>query len=521
MASRIALEPRQVQDILHSNGFEASAGGPVEVPGASDGTEWFGRGPALVVRSPIDGSVLASVKQADAKDYERVVSAAHAAFLKWREVPAPQRAEVVRQMGEALRKHKEALAELVTLENGKILTEGRGEVQEMIDVADFAVGLGRNLSGITIQSERPKHRMYEQWHPLGVVGIISAFNFPTAVWSWNSFLAAVCGDAMVWKPSSSTPLAAIASQRLCNEVLQRHGHAGVMGLLVGKGDEVGERLLHDKRVPLVSATGSCAMGAKVAAAVAARMGRTLLELGGNNGVVVSDSADLALATRAITFGAVGTAGQRCTSVRRLLVHEKVADDLVARLVKAYRTVPLGNPLDPRTLMGPLINEKAVTTMLEAVRTAEKQGGKLLTGGKARVDLGANYVEPTIIEATPAMGIVKEETFAPILYVVRVRNLEEAIHVHNDVPQGLSSAIFSERLREVERFLGPAGSDCGIANVNQGTSGAEIGGAFGGEKETGGGRESGSDSWKQYMRRQTVTVNWGDQIPLAQGVQFEV
>ncbi|HEV8359006.1 MAG TPA: aldehyde dehydrogenase family protein [Candidatus Thermoplasmatota archaeon] len=517
MPARIALEPRLVQEILGANGLAQGQ----EVAGATDGKAWFGSGPKLSVRSPIDGTALATVQQASADDYERVVAAAHAAFLKWREVPAPQRADLVRHMGDALRKRKDSLGRLVTLENGKILTEGHGEVQEMIDIADFAVGLGRNLGGMTLQSERLHHRMYEQWHPLGVVGIITAFNFPTAVWSWNSFLAAVCGDSMVWKPSSNTPLTAIVATRICNEVLAKHSHEGVMTLLVGKGEDVGERLLHDQRVPLVSATGSTAVGARVYRAVAERMGRCLLELGGNNGVVVSDSANLDLAVRAITFGAIGTAGQRCTSVRRVIAHEAIADELTRRLVKAYQSARLGDPFDAQTLVGPLITERAVTTMMEAIGTAQKQGGRVLVGGKARPDLGPHYVEPTIVEASPAMAIVQEETFAPLLYVQRYRTLDEAIALHNGVPQGLSSSIISERLREVERFLSVAGSDCGIANVNQSTSGAEIGGAFGGEKDTGGGREAGSDAWKQYMRRQTVTINWGEGLPLAQGVRFDV
>jgi aldehyde dehydrogenase (NAD+) len=515
MAGRIRVDPATVKDILEANGLTGT------LQGASDGKAWFAHGPVLEVRSPIDGSPLASVQQADAQDYERVVSAAQDAFAGWRDTPAPVRGQVVREMGDALRQRKDALGRLVTLENGKVLTEGHGEVQEMIDIADFAVGLSRQLSGQTMQSERARHRMYEQWHPLGVVGIITAFNFPTAVWSWNSFLAAVCGDTTVWKPSSSTPLAAIAVQRLCADVLAGHGHEGVMGLLVGQGETVGERLLHDRRVPLVSATGSCAMGAKVYRAVAERMGRCLLELGGNNAVVVSDSADLELAVRAVTFGAVGTAGQRCTSVRRLVVHERVADALVQKLVRAYQSVRIGDPFDAQTLMGPLITEQAVTTMMEALQAAQKQGAKVVVGGKARPDLGARYVEPTIVEARPDMPIVREETFAPILYVLRFRTFDEALAIHNGVPQGLSSSIVSDRLREVERFLSAAGSDCGIANVNQSTSGAEIGGAFGGEKDTGGGREAGSDAWKQYMRRQTVTINWGDSLPLAQGVRFDV
>ena len=491
-------------------------------PGASDGSAWFGGGDVLESVDPATGQVLARVKQATEADYERVVKAAHEAFLKWRVVPAPQRGLIVREIGEELRKHKEDLGALVTLEMGKIRTEGLGEVQEMIDVADFAVGLSRQLYGNTMHSERPGHRMYEQWHPLGVVGIVTAFNFPVAVWSWNSLIAAVCGDSMVWKPSSDTPLTAIACQRIANRVLEKHGHAGVMTLVIGPGRTIGDRIANDPRIPLVSFTGSTAIGQRLYQTVSKRFGRAILELGGNNGIVVTPSADLDLATRAIVFGAAGTAGQRCTTTRRILAHASIADALVERLVRAYRTLPVGDPLDPKTLVGPLVNERAVTSMMEAIEAAKKQGGQLLVGGKRREDLGSRYVEPAIVAMPKQTDIVREETFAPILYVMRYAgDVSEAIRIQNDVPQGLSSSIFTTNLLEAERFLSAAGSDCGIANVNIGTSGAEIGGAFGGEKETGGGRESGSDSWKQYMRRQTNTINYTTKLPLAQGVQFEL
>ena len=493
-----------------------------ENPGATDGKAWFGGGDLLESIDPTTGKVLARVKQATEQDYERAVRAAHEAFLKWRAVPAPQRGLVVRDIGEELRRHKEDLGALVTLEMGKIRTEGLGEVQEMIDVADFAVGLSRQLYGNTMHSERPGHRMYEQWHPLGVVGIVTAFNFPVAVWSWNSLIAAVCGDSMVWKPSSDTPLTAVAVQKIANRVLEKHGHAGVMTLVIGPGRTVGERMANDPRVPLVSFTGSCATGSRLYQTVAKRYGRAILELGGNNGIVVAPSADLDLATRAIVFGAAGTAGQRCTTTRRILVHESIADDLTQRLVRAYRTLPLGDPLDAKTLVGPLVNDRAVTDMMEALEAAKKQGGRILAGGRRRDDLGARFVEPTIVEMPAQTDIVKQETFAPILYVMRYKgDLRNAIAMHNDVPQGLSSSLFTRDLLESELWLSPEGSDCGIANVNIGTSGAEIGGAFGGEKETGGGRESGSDSWKQYMRRQTNTINYSTKLPLAQGVTFEV
>ncbi len=510
------MDPRYAK-ILEDVGIEPEA----TIPGSTDGTEWFASGDALEVTTPIDGTTLATVTQATPEDYERVVRAAQEAFVEWAQLPAPKRGEIVRELGEKLREHKLALGKLVTLEMGKISEEGEGEIQEMIDIADFSVGLSRQLYGKTIASERPDHRMYEQWQPMGLVGIITAFNFPAAVWSWNSCIAAVCGDTMVWKPSSQTPLTAIAISRLANEVLEDHGHPGVMTLLVGRGSVIGDRLTSDRRIPLVSATGSCRMGYQVAEAVAKRMGNTILELGGNNGVIVTPSAELDLAQRAIMFGAVGTSGQRCTSIRRLFVHEDVADELTERLVSSYQQVPIGDPLEQGTLMGPLVTEGAVEDMLEALTQVEKQGGEILTGGNRLEALGANYVEPTIVQATHDMPIVAEETFAPLLYVMTYQDLDEVLAWHNEVPQGLSSSMFTQNLKQAERFLSVHGSDCGIANINMGTSGAEIGGAFGGEKDTGGGREAGSDSWKQYMRRQTVTINWGDDLPLAQGIDFDV
>jgi aldehyde dehydrogenase (NAD+) len=401
---------------------------------------------------------------------------------------------------------------------GKIKAEGEGEVQEMIDICDFAVGLSRQLYGLTMTSERPLHRMYEQWHPLGPVGVITAFNFPVAVWSWNAAIAAVCGDPVVWKPSSETPLAAIAVTKVAERVMAGSGFEGLFSLMVGRGSVVGDRMNNDGRLPLISATGSCNMGEKVGTAVAKRMGRAILELGGNNGIIVMDDANLDLAVRAVLFAAVGTAGQRCTSLRRLIVHQAIADKLVDRLVEAYRQVPIGDPLASGTLMGPLINEKAVDEMMNALEIAKEEGGHVAYGGK-RLEVEGNFVEPAIVRIGKGAAIVQEETFAPILYVTEVGSLDEALEVHNGVRQGLSSAIFTESLRNAERFLSHLGSDCGIANVNIGTSGAEIGGAFGGEKETGGGREAGSDAWKAYMRRQTTTINWGDDLPLAQGISF--
>jgi aldehyde dehydrogenase (NAD+) len=487
--------------------------------GVCDG-RWTDRpsGGELVSTSPIDGQAIATILQAGVDDYERVMDSATAAFKTWRMMPAPQRGAIVREICDELRKNKEALGRLVTLEMGKIHTEGLGEVQEMIDMGDFAVGLSRQLYGLTMHSERPRHRMYEQWHPLGVIGIITAFNFPVAVWSWNAMIAAVCGDTMVWKPSSLTPLCAIAVQNIVNKVTDAHGLRGVFCLTIGRGSTVGERMVNDRRIPLISATGSTPMGVRIGENVARRLGRSLLELGGNNAIIVMDDADMNLALRAILFGAVGTAGQRCTSTRRILMHKAIAEPLTKRLVDAYKTIKIGDPLDPTTLMGPLVDEDAVDAMMKALEAVRAQGGEILCGGK-RIDRPGFYVEPTIVRAKPDMKIVREETFAPILYLIPVDSLDDAIAIHNGVDQGLSSSIFTRNLQAAETFLSHEGSDCGIANVNIGTSGAEIGGAFGGEKETGGGREAGSDAWKVYMRRQTNTINWSNDLPLAQGVHF--
>ncbi len=485
-------------------------------PGVFAG-EWGGRGAVLEKFSPIDGSLLGRVAQASRPDFEQTIRAAQRAFHAWREVPAPKRGEVVRQLGNALRELKAPLGRLVSLEVGKIIAEGEGEVQEMIDICDFATGLSRQLHGLTIATERPGHRMMEQWHPLGVVGIISAFNFPVAVWSWNSALAAVCGDATLWKPSEKTPLTAIACIRIAEKVCRANGvDPAIFALAIGAGADVGEWLAADPRIPLVSATGSTRMGRRVGEVVARRLGRTLLELGGNNAVVVAPSADLQLAVRGILFGAVGTAGQRCTTTRRLIVHASVKAKLLRALKFAYAQVKIGNPLDPRTLMGPLIDPAAVRAMQTAVAAARPQGGRVICGGTRR---RGNYVTPCIIEVRNNLPVVQQETFAPILYVMTYRTLDEAVAMQNGVPQGLSSAIFTNDMREAEAFLAATGSDCGIANVNLGTSGAEIGGAFGGEKETGGGRESGSDAWKNYMRRQTATINRTRALPLAQGIKF--
>ena len=472
----------------------------------------------LEVVTPIDGSVIAKVALASVDDYEHVVKTAEEAFLKWRSTPAPVRGQIVREVGDELRKHKEQLGKLITLEMGKIVAEGTGEVQEAIDIADFAVGLSRQLYGLTMQSERPLHRMYEQWHPLGLVGIITAFNFPVAVWSWNSMIAAVCGDTMVWKPSSKVPLSAIAVQHIVNRVMERHQLTGIFTLVIGRGSTIGERLINDKRIPLISSTGSTTMGMRVAEAAAKRLARTILELGGNNGIIVAEDANLDLAVRAILFGAVGTAGQRCTTTRRIIAQKKIIDELTSRLVKAYGQVRIGDPLDPNTVMGPLVDEEAVANMMKALGILPKQGGKIVTGGK-RLERSGSYVTPAIVRVPGNTQLVCEETFAPILYIMPYDTIEDAVSLHNEVPQGLSSAIFTESVKKAEKFLSSVGSDCGIANVNIGTSGAEIGGAFGGEKDTGGGREAGSDSWKQYMRRQTTTINWGDQLPLAQGIKF--
>lgn len=491
-------------------------------PGACSGPGgWIedSQGKPLVSYNPTTGQPIATVIQASAATYEQVVASATQAFREWRNVPAPKRGLVVRDLADALRELQEPLGDLVTLEMGKIRAEGRGEVQEMIDICDFAVGLSRQLYGLTMQSERPSHRMFEQWHPLGVVGVITAFNFPVAVWSWNAAIAAVCGDTVLWKPSSYTPLCAIAVQHITNRVCADHEVHGVFNLVIGPGHEVGDLLLSDRRVSLISFTGSTKVGRHVARTVAERFGRTILELGGNNAIIVAEDADLDLAVRAILFGAVGTAGQRCTTTRRILMHKDIAPQLTARLVEAYKQVRLGDPLAEGTLMGPLVDGSAVEEMFDALEKVQAQGGVILTGGKMRPELGPNFVEATIVKMPAQTEIVKEETFAPILYLLEYSDIKEAIQIHNDVPQGLSSAIFTDSVRKAELFLSASGSDCGIANVNIGTSGAEIGGAFGGEKETGGGRESGSDAWKAYMRRQTNTINYSRELPLAQGIKF--
>ena len=481
------------------------------------GVAWIAApsGEEIVSTNPANGDVLARVKTVSEAEYETIVGEAAEVFKRWRAVPAPKRGEIVRQIGDALRAQKDDLGALVTLEMGKIYAEGKGEVQEMIDIADFATGLSRQLYGLSMHSERPGHRMYEQWHPLGPIGVISAFNFPVAVWSWNALVAAACGDTVVWKPSELTPLTAIATQKIADTVLDRHGFAGVFALVIG-GPSIGARLTADTRLPLVSFTGSTAVGRKVGEGVAKRLGRSLLELGGNNGIIVMKDADLGLALRGVVFGAAGTAGQRCTTTRRLFLQKEIAATFTASLVKAYSQIKVGDPMDPQTLMGPLINEKAVAAFKRGVEKAVKEGGEILAGGKV---IKGQYVEPTIIKARADMKIVCEETFAPILYVIVFDEFDEAMKSHNDVPQGLSSAVFTTNLLTAETFLSASGSDCGIANVNIGTSGAEIGGAFGGEKDTGGGRESGSDAWKAYMRRQTNTINYSKDLPLAQGIVF--
>ncbi len=477
-----------------------------------------------ISENPATGEPIAGIRLDDAAAYERTVSAAVETFRAWRLVPAPVRGQIVRAIGDELRRHKDALGALVSLEVGKILAEGLGEVQETIDIADYAVGLSRNLGGPVLSSERPEHAMYENWHPLGPIGVITAFNFPNAVWGWNAMLAAVCGDVTIWKPSLFAPLTAIATNDICDKVAAAHGHPGIFRLVIGSDVEVGERLVADQRIPLISATGSTRMGKRVGQIVAGRVGRTLLELGGNNGLIVTPSADLDLALKSVVFGSVGTAGQRCTTTRRLIIHESIAEGFVSKLVAAYKTVRIGDPLAEGTLMGPLINAKAVETFLAAVAAAKAQGGKVLVGGDrhAGAQSGGHFVQPTIIRAPTnnTLPIAMEETFAPILYVFTYRDLDQALAIHNSVDAGLASAIFTNDVRESQRFISPAGSDCGLAYVNLGTSGAEIGGAFGGEKDTGGGRESGSDSWKAYMRRQTCTINFGREFKLAQGIRFE-
>ncbi len=491
-----------------------------ENSGAFDGTWIDTQGELVHSVNPTTGEVIASVRQATAEDYEQVAAASSQAFREWRTWPAPKRGEVVRLLAEELRKHKAALSALVTLEMGKVLNEGEGEVQEMIDMADLAVGMSRQLYGLSMHSERPQHRMYEQWHPLGPVGIITAFNFPVAVWAWNSTVAAICGDSMIWKPSSQTPLTAVAVTNIAARVLERENAPAIFNLAVGDRHAVGGPLVADHRVPLISATGSVTMGRKIGTVVAERLGNSLLELGGNNGIVVTDDADLDLVLRAVLFAAVGTAGQRCTTTRRLFLQKGIAEEMKGRLIQAYGSVRIGDPMDPSTLMGPLVNQGAVDDMMNAIEVAKEQGGEVLYGG-GKIDRPGFFVEPTLVAAKAHMPITCEETFAPILYIFEFEDLDEAIELHNSVPQGLSSAIFTLNMRSAERFLAATGSDCGIANVNIGTSGAEIGGAFGGEKETGGGREAGSDSWKIYMRRQTCTLNWGTELPLAQGVEFDI
>ena len=493
--------------------------------GVSTGlTDWQGGGEQLSVSSPVDGASIGVVNQGDESDYDKIIAKAQEAFLSWRRWPAPKRGEIVRLIGNALRDQKDDLGALVSYEMGKSLQEGLGEVQEMIDICDFAVGLSRQLYGLNIKSERPMHRMTEQWHPLGVVGIISAFNFPVAVWSWNTMIAWVCGDTCVWKPSEKTPFTAIACQNIIRKVFAEHDvPEGVSGLIVG-GRNIGALMAADTRVPLISATGSTRMGKSVGAAVGARLGKTILELGGNNAIIVSPQADLKIAVPGIVFGAVGTAGQRCTSTRRVLIHSSMYDAVKEKLMNAYDQINIGNPLNVDNHMGPLIDIDAVLMYRDAIHKAQAEGGKLIRGGEVLRGEGYEsgcYVTPAIIEVTSDMDIIQHETFAPILYIMQYGTIDEAISAQNGVPQGLSSAIFTLNLREAEQFLSEAGSDCGIANVNIGTSGAEIGGAFGGEKETGGGRESGSDSWKAYMRRQTCTTNYGSDLPLAQGIEFNL
>ncbi len=476
--------------------------------------------PAIESRSPADGSLLARVPISSSADYETVLARAESAARAWADVPAPTRGQLVRHFADELRAHKQQLATVITLENGKIFAEALGEVQEMIDIADFAVGQSRMLYGRTMHSERAQHRMYEQWHPLGVVGIITAFNFPVAVWSWNALIAAICGNACIWKPSPKTPLCSLAVQRLCERVLERHQAPPIFQLLLDQGSEQGQRLVADRRVALLSFTGSTQVGRQIGQAVAARLGKSLLELGGNNAIIVDESADLDLATRAIVFGALGTAGQRCTTTRRVLVHRSRLEDLQRRLVHAYRQMPIGDPLDAATLVGPVIDAAAVSNFERAVDAARKAGGQVLTGGKVIARPG-HYVEPTIILAQNDWEIVRHETFAPILYLIPADSLQHAIELQNHTAYGLSSALFTQRLANAELYLSQQGSDCGIANINIGTSGAEIGGAFGGEKDTGGGREAGSDAWKAYMRRQTNTINWSSALPLAQGIEFDI
>lgn len=494
-------------------------------PGASTGTKWFKASKEVIDSySPVDGKLIASVTSTSEKEYKAIIKSAHEAFLVWRNIPAPKRGEIVRQIGEELRKYKEPLGKLVSYEMGKSLQEGLGEVQEMIDICDFAVGLSRQLHGLTMHSERPEHRMYEQWHPLGIVGIISAFNFPVAVWSWNASLAWVCGDVCVWKPSEKTPLCSVACQQIVSRVFKKNNLPEGISCIINGDYRVGEWLSKDSNIPLVSATGSTRMGKLVARHVAERLGRSLLELGGNNAIIITPDADLDMAMVAVVFGAVGTAGQRCTTTRRLIIHESRYEEVKKRIAKAYAQLSIGDPLDQKNHVGPLIDKSAVLMYEEAIKAAKVQGAKVLVEGgvlKGKAYTSGCYVRPCVLEAKNEMQIVQHETFAPILYLMKYKALDEAIAMQNGVVQGLSSAIMTTNMREAEAFLSAAGSDCGIANVNIGTSGAEIGGAFGGEKETGGGRESGSDAWKNYMRRQTNTINYGKKLPLAQGIKFEL
>lgn len=491
--------------------------------GASSGQHWWSHTKnegEIISYAPATGEAIASVYRASEKDYEHLIKEAQLAFTTWRDVPAPKRGEVIRAIGNELRTYKDFLGSLVSLEMGKSKQEGDGEVQEMIDMADLVVGQSRMMYGLTMHSERSQHRMYEQWQPLGVVGVISAFNFPVAVWSWNAFVAAICGNTVIWKPSPKTPLCAVAVQIICNRVLESFGYRGIFSLLISDNNDVVKNMAKDTRVPLVSFTGSTAVGREVNTLVAQRLGRALLELSGNNAIIVDEHADLALAVPAIVFGAIGTAGQRCTTTRRLIIHASLYDKLVAALVKAYKKITIGDPLDQKNLMGPLIDQLSVDRYLQTIAEAKKQGGKVLCGGEAIKGKGF-FVEPTIIEANNEWDVVQNETFAPILYVMKYTTLDQAIAMQNHSRFGLSSAMFTQNLQHAEIFLSAHGSDCGIANINIGTSGAEIGGAFGGEKDTGGGREAGSDAWKAYMRRQTNTINWSNVLTLAQGIKFEI
>ena len=493
--------------------------------GTCDGVNWFSLDSTeRHILSPVDGNLIASVFETDEKSYEKLIDTSKKAFKKWRKIPAPKRGDIVRQIGNELRLNKDSLGKLVSYEMGKSLQEGLGEVQEMIDICDFAVGLSRQLYGLTMHSERENHRMYEQWHPIGIVGIISAFNFPVAVWSWNAMIAMVCGNVCVWKPSEKTPLSAIATHKIINKILSENKFEGVLSLVTDCENKIlGKKIASDPRVSLVSATGSTKMGKSVAQVVGSRLGKSLLELGGNNAIIISQDANIDIAIRASVFGAIGTAGQRCTTTRRLIIHESIFDSFTKKLVSAYGQITIGNPLDEKNHMGPLIDKHAVKMYLNAIDKVKKEGGKtLIDGGVLEGESFSSgcYVKPAIYEVENKFSVVQEETFAPILYVIKYSSLQDAINIQNDVPQGLSSSIMTTKISEAEEFLSSSGSDCGIANVNIGTSGAEIGGAFGGEKETGGGRESGSDSWKAYMRRQTNTINYSDDLPLAQGIKFD-